>query len=333
MHGLRIYTDRQHLCNPSLTVLMKLSVDGHFDKSRFEKALHTLKNVHPLLYSSIRIDSDGEAYYCENSVERLELHCVNRERQNQWMEVAEAEIERPFNCEKGPLVRFFVFYGEADFDILAVVQYLVGDGDAISRLLRDVVAAYAGIDLAIQEQKIISSQNDFPHHATPTLSVKLLTRLLNKKWNNGRQPRFGVAEYQEMFYNYHQSVDIGLSYSTIDASKLNDLYKACKTHNVTINEAIVTAFIYALQEKRHHCNSRKVTVGIPINIRKQLSFSVDTCLGNFASAITITEYYDTRKDFWQNAVRVQSKTKLKLKSTKAQWVALNFLCTYESFIS
>lgn len=79
MHRLRIYTDRQHLCNPSLTVLMKLSVDGHFDKSRFEKALYTLKNVHPLLYSSIRIDCDGEAYYCENSVERLELHCIKRE--------------------------------------------------------------------------------------------------------------------------------------------------------------------------------------------------------------------------------------------------------------
>ena len=321
MRKLHICTDRQFLFNPSITVLMKLSVNGSFNQTQFEKALQTLKNVHPLLYSSIRFDSDGEAYYYEKSVEQLELSCVKREHQNHWLEVAESEYKRPFNIEKGPLIRFFVFYGEADFDILAVVQHVVGDGDAISRLLRDLVAAYAGIDLAFQEQKIISNEQDFPLQAKPTLSVKVLTIFLNKQWSSGTQPRFGQDEYQKLFSHYHQKVDIGLFYSTIDPSKLNDLYRACKAHNVTINEAIVTAFIYAMQ--KHH-NGKKITVGIPINIRKQLSFSVDACLGNFASAITITEHYDTSKSFWQNAERIQRKSTLKLKSPTAHWVVLNF---------
>lgn len=320
---LHIFTERHILRNPALTVLMKMSVDGHFDEPRFEKALLTLKNVHPLLYSSVIIDHDGVAYYRENAVQQLELHCAIRERQNQWLEVAETENKRPFNCEQGPLVRFFVLYSETDFDILATVHHLIGDGDAIARLLRDVVAAYVGIDLSHQEQILISSQNDFPHIAKPTFLVKAFTRSINKMWDKGEQPRFGEHEYQEMFCNYHQIADIGLSYSTINASEMNDLHKACKAHGVTINEAIVTAFILAMQENRPHMSNEKTVVGIPINMRKQLSLSADDCLGNFASAVTIKDRYDTKKDFWQNAVQVRSKLKSKLKSAKAPWVVLN----------
>ncbi len=86
---LKIFTERSYLRNPSLTILMKLSVDGHFDKSRFENALHELRNVHPLLHSSIFINDDGEAFYRENAVEQIEVHCTERERQDQWLEVAE----------------------------------------------------------------------------------------------------------------------------------------------------------------------------------------------------------------------------------------------------
>lgn len=320
---LHVYTERHILRNPALTVLMKISVDGHFDELRFEMALLTLKNVHPLLYSSVIIDSDGAAYYRENSVQRLELHCAIRERQDQWLEVAESENKRPFNCEQGPLIRFFVFYSGKDFDILAIVHHLIGDGDAIARLLRDVVAAYVGIDLSHQEQILISSKNDFPQSARPTFLVKTFTRSINKMWDKGEQPRFGEHEYQKMFCNYHQIADIGLSYSTINAKELNNLHKACKAHGVTINEAIVTAFILAMQERRPHMMNEKTVVGIPINMRKQLTLSAHDCLGNFASAITIKVRYDTKKDFWQNAFRMRSKLKSKLKSAKAPWVALN----------
>ncbi|MEK5056942.1 condensation domain-containing protein [Paenibacillus sp. FSL H7-0326] len=320
---LRIYTERHMLRNPALTVLMKISVDGHFDEPRFEKALQKLKHVHPLLYSSVVIDNDGEAYYRENAVQRLELHCAMRERKDQWLEVAETENKHPFHCEKGPLVRFFVFYSETDFDILAIVQHLIGDGDAIARLLRDVVTAYAGIDLSHQDQILISSQNDFPHTATPTFLVKAFTRTMNKMWDKGERRRFGEHEFQEMFFNYHQIADIGLSYSTINSSEMNDLYIACKAHGVTVNEAIVTALIGAMQEICLHRSNKKTVVGVPINMRRQLSLPTDDCLGNFASAVTIKELYDTKKDFWQNAVQVRSKLKSKLESAKAPWVPLN----------
>lgn len=102
--------------------------------------------------------------------------------------------------------------------------------------------------------------------------------------------------------------------------EMNDLHNACKAHGITINDALVTALIIAIQEK--HLN-KKTVVGIPINIRKQLSFATDSCLGNFASAITIAYKQDSKKDFWQNAALVKRKIESKLDSTKAQWLILN----------
>ncbi|MCD7900257.1 MAG: hypothetical protein LUH22_10410 [Bacteroides sp.] len=144
-------------------------------------------------------------------------------------------------------------------------------------------------------------------------------------WNKGKQPRFGEAEFQDMFNKYHQLTDIGLSYSTINKVEMNELHNACKAHNITINDAIVTAFISAMQGK--NLNNKKMVVGIPIDIRKQVLFSADKCLGNFATAITIAYKYDYKKDFWQNAILVKKEIKSKLESTKAQWLLLN---TYAS---
>lgn len=56
----------------------------------------------------------------------------------------------------------FVFYTEIGFDILAVCHHLLGDGNAIARLLRDVVFVYAGNNLPLKEQQLISKQSDFP---------------------------------------------------------------------------------------------------------------------------------------------------------------------------
>lgn len=293
--NIRIFTERHLLRNPSLTVLMKLSVDGHLDELRFKKTLLKLRSVHPLLYSSICMNNEGEAFYQENTVHQLELHFIKSEHSNQWLEIAESENKKPFNCETGPLIRFFVFYTEIGFDILAVCHHLLGDGNAIARLLRDVVFVYAGNNLPLKEQQLISKQSDFPQKAKLSFPVKLLLRSLNSKWSKGKQQRFGEAEYREMFNKYHQSTDIALSSSTINKVDMNALYNACKIHGITINDAIVTAFIGAMQETI--INNKKMVVGIPIDIRKQLSFSADGSLGNFASAITIAYKYNPKKTF------------------------------------
>ena len=239
------------------------------------------------------------------------------------METAESENKRPFNCEHGPLIRFFVFYSETDFDVLAIVHHLIGDGNAIARLLRDVVVAYEGFELSHQEQILISSQNDFPHSARPTFLVKTFTQVLNKMWDKGEHPRYEEHDFQKMFDNYHQITDIGLCYSTINASEMTALYYSCKEHGITINEAVVTSFIWAIQENHLHLSNEKTVIGIPINMRKQLSLSTDRSLGNFTSAITVKERYNTNHDFWRNAVQLQRKLKSKLKSAKAPWVVLN----------
>ena len=72
--NIRIFTERHLLRNPSLTVLMKLSVDGHLDELRFKNTLLKLRSVHSLLYSSICMNNEGEAFYQENTVHTPARH-------------------------------------------------------------------------------------------------------------------------------------------------------------------------------------------------------------------------------------------------------------------
>ena len=52
------------------------------------------------------MNNEGEAFYQENTVHQLELHFIKSEHSNQWLEIAESENKKPFNCETGPLIRF-----------------------------------------------------------------------------------------------------------------------------------------------------------------------------------------------------------------------------------
>jgi NRPS condensation-like uncharacterized protein len=330
--NLHIFTERTHLWNPAVTILMKLSVDGIFVEERFEQALQTLKNIHPLLYSAVYLDQRGEAYFRQNAVSRLEIQYIKRESKKQWIKTAEIENKHPFDLEQGPLIRFFVFYGAKSFDILTSAHHLVGDGDAIARLLRDVVMAYAGMDVSYQEQKLISGKDDFPVEAVPTVMVKVFSHYLNFLWKKGRHPRFGQTDYQEMFHNYHQFADIKLLQCTLLADEMKPLYRACREHRVTINDILVTAFMAAVSKHRHSPSAKKIIVGIPINIRSQLSFCPDRCLGNFASAITVMDHYNFKADFWKNTRRIHAKLRTKLRSVKASWVPLNLYTHMEPLL-
>jgi len=322
-HTLPVFTERAHLRNPDITVLVKLSVDGEFDEQRFGAALQVLKSVHPLLYSTVQVADDGQASYIENAVNQLAVFSMKREYDDQWLDVAQVENKRPFKTATEPLVRFFVFYGVKDFDILAVAHHLLGDGNAIARLLRDVVKAYADIEMLHQKQRLLSSLDDFPTAAKSTFIVKAFTHNLNRIWRKGEMPRFGEQEYLEMFNSYHLLSDIKLLYSTINANQMDSLQQACKAHGVTINDAIITAFITAMREHCLYRQNKEMTIAVPINIRNQLLFATDDSLGNFASAITIKQKGRFSGGFWANTSKVQSKIKAKIESVKASWVNLN----------
>lgn len=170
---MRILTERPHLRNPSINIMMKATVGASFNLSRFEETIRKLRQVHPLITSNIKTDKIGNAYYQCGEVKKNDFTIVEK---STWLNVAEREKDHYFNLDTDPLVRYFVFQKQDDFDLLIVAHHLLGDGLAIFNLLKDFSLIYFGAEVPVHNQRLIQGINDFPKSAKSSMMMDLLIK-------------------------------------------------------------------------------------------------------------------------------------------------------------
>ncbi|MDR2974897.1 MAG: condensation domain-containing protein, partial [Propionibacteriaceae bacterium] len=147
----RLFTERYLLHDPSMTVVTKVSVDGAFDPEQFGRAIDALTDAHPFIRATVRVDDQGEAWYDLDSAAPCEIHIKqgrsSEPGQERWLDTAQSELQRRFDWERGPLVRFFAFHDPTGFDLMIVAHHLLGDGCALVTLTRDLTRALAGLSI------------------------------------------------------------------------------------------------------------------------------------------------------------------------------------------
>ena len=319
---LHILSERTHFRNPSINVLMKITVLDELDKQKFEASLKALQEIHPLLYSTVVLDSDGEAYYQEETIESIYTTIYSEAEEDYWLRIAEQEAHYCFDLTQDSLARFFLFPRNKEFDILIVAHHLLGDGLSIANLLRDIIMTYAGTDIPIRDQELIKGTEDFPKDTKMGLVTNLLIRNWNKSWLKDSRV-YSQSEYNDLANTYNQNNHTKLIIKIFSPEDLSNLKSKCSQHTVTINDALVTAMILAQQRFLPKKSGKTQTFAIPISIRNRLPFNAEQSLGNFASAITIKYEEKANQSFWENVQMVHEIIRKKISSEKKVWLLLN----------
>ncbi|GAD16274.1 condensation domain-containing protein [Lentilactobacillus otakiensis] len=316
---MRILTERPHLRNPSINIMMKATVGASFNLSRFEETIRKLRQVHPLITSNIKTDKIGNAYYQCGEVKKNDFTIVEK---STWLNVAEREKDHYFNLDTDPLVRYFVFQKQDDFDLLIVAHHLLGDGLAIFNLLKDFSLIYFGAEVPVHNQRLIQGINDFPKSAKSSMMMDLLIKKWNRDWRK-HPDIYSQSEFRLLHSEFVQEHKSALLTSDISRGKLFILIKNCHKYRVSVNDALTTALILAQQKHHPKLANEQQEIAIPINIRGELKFNPVDSLGNFASAITIKAKLDDTRSFWENAKIIRKDIQRKTSSDKKRWVLMN----------
>ena len=316
---MKILTERPHLRNPSINIMMKASVLFPFDSLKFEESIHKLREIHPLLSSVIKTDENGDAYYQFFEVEKNDFIIIEN---STWHTTAESEKNHYFNLTTESLVRYFVFPKQESFDVLIVAHHLVGDGLAVFNILKDLVLVYFNTEIPYHQQRLIQGKSDFPQSARSSIMMSLLIKKWNSDWKSNTNI-YSQNEFKKLHSRFNQENESRILTANIPYNQLLELKRKCIKNEVSINDAITTALILA-QQKHHpkHMN-QKQEIAIPINIRNDLAFNPKDSLGNFASAITIKIKLDDTGDFWESVRLVRKAILKKTSSDKKKWLIMN----------
>nr|WP_030949859.1 non-ribosomal peptide synthetase [Streptomyces sp. NRRL S-646] len=136
---------------PFYNVALAFRLRGALDQERLTGALNTLAERHAVLRTSF-VRVDGVPHQVVRRPGPVDLETVDVDGIDAARETARAWLLRPFDLEKGQLVRYRLLrLGPDEHVLLFVVHHIVADGWSMSVLCEELSALYAGAALPAQE--------------------------------------------------------------------------------------------------------------------------------------------------------------------------------------
>ncbi len=124
-----------------------------------------------------------------------------------------------------------------------------------------------------------------------------------------------------MYQNYNQRKIPALITFSLNEEETQTIINSCHRNNITVNEAITTAFFAARKSLCVHLNYLCVSC----DVRKDITPDPKESMGNFVSGIALNASFDSSIDFWQNAHQMKKKLNAKLKNIKKRFIALSWV--------
>ena len=327
MEKLKILTQRAFLRSPSIHVGIKAEIEGIFSDDEFNSALELVCKKHPLLLSTISIATDSNAYYLLNSC--IEVEFSQYTEIDQWLKWYEMKDNQPFDFESGPLLKMCVIRDHENTTIVILGHHLLGDGLAYIYLFRDLMKALSNeLDSLELIPLILKTESTFPSKAKAGIVTRILANYLNRAWKRNSK-KFTNEDSYEFFYNYRRKYSPALYLNSLDKENTEKIISKCHQNKITVNEALITAFLYSIQKVDEKHIGKTDEVGVAINVRNELTPHPGESMGNFVSGIMVKIKYDYSSSYWQNARTIGIKLKKKLRNPKSRFGVLNLLAALD----
>lgn len=325
MEKLEILTQRAFLRSPSIHVGIKAEIKGIFTDDEFNNALELICKRHPLLLSTITIGADSNAYYLLNNCKKIEVEFSQLSEKDQWYKWYEIKDNQPFDFESGPLLKLCVIRNHENSVIVILGHHLLGDGLAYLYLFRDLMKALSNeLDLLKLLPPVLKAQSVLPSKAKAGMVTKILTFYLNRAWKKNART-FTNDDFNEFFYDYRSKNKPALYINSLDKEVTEKIILQCHENKITVNEALITAFLSSIQKLDKKHIGKTDEVGVAINIRNDLTPHPGESMGNFVSGIMVKIKYNYGQSFWANSRTIGIKLRKKLRNPKSRFIVLNLL--------
>jgi hypothetical protein len=264
-------------------------VRGSCDADQLRAAVEALCGRHPLLAIRI-VDRIGprNTWLTTDGVPAPPVRVLDNAADDDWIDVVEHELQRPFSLKEGPLVRFVLLRGADQFDLVMVTDHLMADGMSFLYLLRDILHQLAD-----------------PESRPAPLDAPTCWELLDMSASgaSGPQQRARLLAGGLRVPRSRPNVVAGpfrVLTNALDQSCASALLERCRSERTTVYAAICTAFVRALVAADPGNPSRRI--GSPFHLRDRLPAPYEGAFGTYVGPPAMTTVDTTAPgDFWAAA--------------------------------
>ena len=284
-------------------------IKGNVSEQMVRNAVDKVQQRHTLLRVRIELDEEQTPWFTSEDVQEIPIEVISHINDDSWIEVYDKACKEPFDFDKRPAIRFYLLQSENISDILIFCHHVICDGMSLAYLARDLMVHLGdqNHEVEILPDPLPISREIIPEDQKLASIVMKVMDKINNKWEQEK-----VLFDQEDYLNLHDIYWKNFTHKTISIElseeQTNEFVKNCKRENVSVNSALVTAFVGAqlvVQGKKPFHSK----IGVGGDLRNRLTPPVGEGIGFYAGLVNPKFKYNLKKSFWDNARLFHSNVK------------------------
>ncbi len=313
--------------SPFSTVSLVVRIRGMVDEAMLRAAVKKVQLRHKILRSRMILHED-ELWLTTSDVDAIPIDVFPRMTEETWITAAREDCARPYPFDRQPAIRFLLLQSREICDLVIQCHHTICDGLSLAYLGRDLLV-YLGVpDQPVEvlpDPAPIGPEN-FPRGVKLSSVLKFFVNQINKKWGD-QKVIFDQQDYLALNQAYWQRYHHHMLAVDLTREQTESLVARCRQENVTVNTALVAAFIGA-QMLVLGTESMPANIGVAADLRQRLDPPAGEGIGFYAGAITADYPYDLKTPFWENARKIHKQlpprfTDKKLFAEAVMWSALD----------
>jgi NRPS condensation-like uncharacterized protein len=293
--------------SPFSIVTLVTRINGNITVDMLMNAIWNVQQRHTNLRVRIKKDADHNPWFTTDNVKEIPIEIITRESDDHWIQVQKDASQFPFRFDERPPIRFILLLSPNISELIILCHHIICDGLSLAYLAKDIMIHLGD---PAKEAEILPNPapidlDNLPIGVTINPIRKFLINRINKRWKKERI-HFDQEDYKNLNKAYwkkakHQIISIELT-----ETQTTNLVQRCRNEKVTVNSALTTAIVGAqqiLQGSRKELSS----LGIAGNLRDRLQKPPGEAMGFFAGVVKLDYTYDKKKEFWNNARRLNKK--------------------------
>jgi len=298
----KLLSERIFLGRPANYAIMVARIQGDFSKAQLRETLSKLRKKHPLLATRIIFDESNIAWLHNEGVPEIPIVEIPRTKEDQWIDLMIQEHHHVFPIQQGPLIRIILVKGKDSVDLIINSYHAISDGLSLAYLIRDILETLShpnGIMMKELYPPQLRKEN-IPGKGNRDILTKILIKLVNKFWTK-RKTQFTQQDYKTLtktFWAKNTCQIIAWQLNPFQTSKLITL---CKEKGVTVNTALLTAFLLCKAHLQDNNREFTMKVHMPIDIRDRLKIPAGEAFGFYAQTLHFKLNVSQTTPFWKLA--------------------------------
>ncbi|MFX1255759.1 MAG: condensation domain-containing protein [Promethearchaeota archaeon] len=308
MHFKRKITTRERAFYRSThsNVVMVAKIKGNVSPELLRLVIRNMPKRHPLLRVRVIHDTEDNLWFTSEGVQELQVQVIPRKSDDHWFQIFKEEYKIPFEMDKGPLIRFFLLPSSEVSELIIFCQHLICDGMSLAFLARDILIQLGDPDREIEllPTPPVLNEANIPSDAHPSLLKRKLMAYFINKYNKRWQSEkvfFDEEDYKNIYQIYWERNTHHNLLGELSELETSKLVSRSRQEGVTVNTALITAFLKAKNEVQGVSRTTLQNIGQPVNIRTRLNNPPGDALGLYVAGFELKFKYDPNKAFWEQA--------------------------------